>query len=498
MIVNKALYPVSTTIKTINNMQKQMESLQMQLATGKRYNSLAEIGNDRVHDLNIRSRLGRIEGYQANILTVETRLSFYTNGLQRLDEIEASARALAVPGAYGTDGINLANSKNQATALLREVIDTLNTDIMGQYIFGGNKSDQKPVASFDEIMHGPNGFTAFVQMRQNGDPADPADLGDLGDRTDPLGQGIGRLDRSVTGSTVTVSEDGDHDQGFKLAGGSSTNPAITVGFDPNAPQPRNVTVDFGAQPEAGQSVTVLVTYPDDRNRTEAITLTATTDTPPPPGTFLIGADADATAANFSESLGASLTKLRDTTLTAASTYAAADAFFTKQGEPAGPMAWYMGQDVPAGSNPRLSVTTNIDETTKVSYGVQANENGIVELIKGLAVFAVSELTPIDDTNAGIYEGLVGIQRSRLSEANNAQAGSIEVIMMELGLAANTLNTVKARHTQYGSELKTMLSAIETAPVEEVAMQMLTLRTRLEASYQVTSMVSQLSLVNYLR
>src|SRR5690554_6796870 len=138
MIVNKSLYPVSTTIKTITGMQKQLESLQLQLATGKRYNSLAEIGSNRIHDLNIRARLGRIEGFMANIQTVETRLSFYTNGLERLDEIEADARALAVPGAYGTDGINLANAKNQATALLGEVIDTLNTDIMGQYIFGGN------------------------------------------------------------------------------------------------------------------------------------------------------------------------------------------------------------------------------------------------------------------------------------------------------------------------------------------------------------------------
>lgn len=500
MIVNKSLYPVSTTIKTITSMQKQLESLQLQLGTGKRYNSLAEIGSHRVHDLNIRARLGRIEGFMANIQTVETRLSFYTNGLERLDEIEADARALAVPGAYGTDGINLANAKNQATALLGEVIDTLNTDIMGQYIFGGNASDRKPVASLGEILHGPNGFVSFVQARQTGNPADPADLGDLGDVDDPAEQGIGRLDRAVAANVVTVSEDGDHDRGFKLAGGSSTNPAITVGFDPAAPQPREVTVDFGAQPEPGQSVTILVTYPNDRTRTEAITLKATTDVPPPPGTFLIGADADETAANFSDSLKTSLVKLRDTTLTAASTYAAADQFFTKRGETAHPdaMQWYQGQYATEDGNSRLSVSTNIDESTRVNYGVTANEDGIVELVKGLAVFAVSELTPLDDTNAGIYDGLVALQRARLSEVNNAKPGSIEGITMELGLAAHTLNTVKARHTQYDAQLKTMLSDIETAPVEEVAMQILTLQTRLQASYQVTSMVSQLTLVNYLR
>lgn len=487
MIVNKALYPVSATIKTINTMQKQMEHLQMQLATGKRYNTLAEIGTDRIHDLNIRSRLGRIEGYQANIQTVETRLSFYSRAVERLDDIEASARGLAVPGGYGTNGINLANSKNQAITLLKEVIDTLNTDIMGQYIFGGNASDRKPVASFDELMYGPNGFVAFNQQRQAEDLANS-----------------GRLNRTVAGDTVTLTEDNADGFGFKLAGGSSTNADITVTASPVDPLdpdgPQQVDIAFGAQPTAGQEVTVLVTYPNDRNRTEAITLKATTEVPPPAGSFLIGADESATATNFSAALGDKLAILTSTKLTAASTYTAADQFFTTRGEVKHPdaMQWYNGQDVGATGNPRQSVSTSIDESTKVSYGVQANETGIVELMKGLAVFAVSELTPIDSTNAGIYDSLVGLQRDRLSEANNAKQGSLEVIIMELGLASATMNTVKARHTQYDAQLKTMLSGIETAPVEEVAMQMLTLRTRLEASYQVTSMVSQLSLVNYLR
>jgi flagellin-like hook-associated protein FlgL len=70
--------------------------------------------------------------------------------------------------------------------------------------------------------------------------------------------------------------------------------------------------------------------------------------------------------------------------------------------------------------------------------------------------------------------------------------------MELGLAASTVNTVKERHTQYNAQLATMLAEIETAPREEIAMMLLTLQTQLQASYQATSMASQLSLVNYLR
>src|SRR5690606_31984101 len=78
MIVNKSLYPISQNLRSISQMNKQFEALQLQLATGKRYNTLAEMGGDRVHELSLRARLGRIEGFQANVLTVENRLSFYT------------------------------------------------------------------------------------------------------------------------------------------------------------------------------------------------------------------------------------------------------------------------------------------------------------------------------------------------------------------------------------------------------------------------------------
>jgi hypothetical protein len=43
----------------------------------------------------------------------------------------------------------------------------------------------------------------------------------------------------------------------------------------------------------------------------------------------------------------------------------------------------------------------------------------------------------------------------------------------------------------------MLEEIEGVSIEEVALELLALKTRLEASYTTTAAVSQLSLVNYL-
>jgi hypothetical protein len=72
-----------------------------------------------------------------------------------------------------------------------------------------------------------------------------------------------------------------------------------------------------------------------------------------------------------------------------------------------------------------------------------------------------------------------------------------VIAIELALAKTTMGNVSERQTTYKAQLETMLAEIETIPPEEVAMEILALKTRLEASYQTTSLVAQLSLVNYL-
>jgi flagellin-like hook-associated protein FlgL len=475
------MYPVSSNIRTITSMNKQFENLQLQLATGKRYNTLAEMGSDRVHDLNLRNRLSRIEGYQSNILTVENRMSFYTNGLERLDEIEASARGLAIPGAYGTDGINFVNARNQATNLLKEVIDVLNTDITGQYIFGGNKSDTKPVASFDTIM---TAFSVFVDQYN----------------TDHGVNAQGLVTVGAAGGTVTLTQGAEPDLGIKLASVTSASGAVSATGGAGTHD-----VSFTDAPQPGDTIKVGYTLPNDPT-VRYVTLTAVSSEvdPVPANSFVVGDGADAaargeaTAANFEEAIGKTLTAIAEGELRSATTYMAADDFFNATGEAQHPDAtqWYFGQN--DGGNPRQTVSANVDEHTKAHYGVQANEKGFVELIKGLAVFAVSDLSPLDSTNAARYEELVSIQRSRLSEENNAQPGSIEGITMELGLAASTVNTVKERHTQYNAQLATMLAEIETAPREEIAMMLLTLQTQLQASYQATSMASQLSLVNYLR
>lgn len=516
MIVNKSFYPLPQSFTTTTAMQRNMESLQLQLGSGKRYNTLAEFGTDRLHDLSLRARLGRMEGYSAAITTTENRLSFASRAIERMDKIEADTRALATPSAYGSDGVNMVNASKQAEVMLREVIDLLNTDMAGEYIFGGHVSDKKPVSLYEQIMKGAPGLDGFEKIAQERRFVDKGLAG------------LGRLTIADSGTgAVSLSEDGTHPFGFKLATATGGEGFATVSGPTGSPA--SVGIDFTGPdaPRPGDTITIGVSFPDDRNRIAYITLTATDADTPGPGQFKIGADAAENGVALAAALNGALSDLAGSKLASASTMAAADDFFTSDGAPArrvvfpdpgnpwsaDPVAqaddaftrtvrWYNGQ---TGTDPRGMVTARIDETTQVRVGATADESGFALLVKSLAAMASSDFTSTPtDTEAqkaekrARFDAMGSMVRERLSEDRNTTKGSIESVALELGLASNTLGSVKTRHAAYGAQLKTLLADIEVAPLEEVAMQMMTLQTRLQASFQATAMISQLSLVNYLR
>jgi flagellin-like hook-associated protein FlgL len=259
---------------------------------------------------------------------------------------------------------------------------------------------------------------------------------------------------------------------------------------------------------------VTLTLPDGRNTT--VSFTAVDGAATGSGEFLIGATGAATAASFQAALEAKLDEIGAAELAASSTFAAADNFFNGRGETVlrvdGPpfdsatatvaatdadtVLWYSGQD--SAGNPRQTVSNRIDDSTQIDCGVQANEYGFVQLVRSLAAVAVENFPPGDSTSTERYDTMSEILRDRLAESRNSTAGSIEIITLELGTAQATLGNVRERQQTYKLQLDTMLSEIEAAPVEEVAAMILSLQTRLQASYETLSIINQLTLVNFIR
>jgi flagellar hook-associated protein 3 FlgL len=81
----------------------------------------------------------------------------------------------------------------------------------------------------------------------------------------------------------------------------------------------------------------------------------------------------------------------------------------------------------------------------------------------------------------------------------AQTGqqTIADIQSEFAVAQTTMQDATARQTQTQATLQNMIDSTETVSSDQVASEILALQTSLQASYQTTSMLSQLTLTKYL-
>ena len=237
----------------------------------------------------------------------------------------------------------------------------------------------------------------------------------------------------------------------------------------------------------------------------------------PPGAkeFTIGATPADTATNFQAALTTAIGTLGNTALTAASAIAASNDFFSADannppqriggsppfyaatgmvaGTAANTVIWYTGE---TGTDPaRSTATARIDTSLSVSYGARANEDAIRTLVQNVATLAAVTITP--STPNGV--GLSGALDQRLA-ANLGTPGtqSIADIETDLASAQTSLKAAKDRHQQANSTLNDFLQQIDGVSNEDVGAQLLTLQTRMQASMQVTSMLLQTSLVNFIK
>jgi flagellin-like hook-associated protein FlgL len=277
-------------------------------------------------------------------------------------------------------------------------------------------------------------------------------------------EGMGRLGVSTTGTTVTLAEASPSSSsfGFQIMGaavspvGASARMTVT-----NTPaDPSSSSVQFTSNALLGDMVSVTLQEPSGAQR--QVQLTAVNGKAGA-GQFSIGSTPTETASNLAVALSSAVT----------SAAAAAE------------------------GNPRQSVTAQVDDSTRVNYGMQANETGLLRMVRTFAAMSAETYPDDSKETRGLFDAMAVRQQAELSGSHNAEKGSIKIITMELGVAHGTLQNSKQRHTDYKAQLDNLLSDVETVSKEDVAMEILALQTRLQASYQVTSMVSKLSLVNYL-
>lgn len=151
-----------------------------------------------------------------------------------------------------------------------------------------------------------------------------------------------------------------------------------------------------------------------------------------------------------------------------------------------------------GLNPGLSasgqVSIRLDNETELDYTVKADDDGFQDIIRALALMAnLKEPGPGDTPTAGDADEVLQTVMS------TARAGikKLDAANTRLGTSFNLLKEVRASHERDVALYENLISDAEDADTTEVVTQVQLLQTQLQASYEVTRIVSQLSLVNYL-
>jgi flagellar hook-associated protein 3 FlgL len=298
-------------------------------------------------------------------------------------------------------------------------------------------------------------------------------------------------------------------EGALASAQSASPPGLSARFEGGSPASLGLSVT--GTPEAGDTLTLTLGLHDGTTTTLKLTARGSADAASAT-TFAIGASPAETAANLSRTLSNALKSAAGTELAASSATRAATNFF--EGAPAaglaprrvsedgngyaaqadtGTVIWYKGDD---SADPRGTATVQVGASRTVAIGAQANEAAIRTTLAGLAAVAAESFT---DATGAVDTARFRATAERVSNilTPDADHSGLEALGTDFGLAASSMANAKSIASATRATLENSLDGIDTASTEEVAAKLLGLQNQLQASYKVTSMLSEMSLVNYI-
>jgi flagellar hook-associated protein 3 FlgL len=505
MSISSINYGSSLLGQSVRNISNQLSDLSTQLSTGVKSPNYAGMGVNEGFAIAARSQLANISAFADTMSNVNTIIDSANTVLQSLTTTagEVQQEAAASPQNLTSTGQTI--GQQNALAQLSAIVGMLNTQVGDRYIFSGTAIATPAVATADDIL---DGTTTRAGLKQVIAERAQADLG-----TNGLGRlvitGPNNATPPVTSATqIQIAEDSATSPfGLKLNAVSSSLTNTTVTGPSGSPAAVGIDMTAG-NPNPGDQISFTFNLPD--GSTEDLVLEATTSATPNPGQFTIGPNANQTAINFQAALTTSVDTLANTSLSAASAVAAATDFFANPpmrvvgppftsansqiaGTPANTIQWYIGENGP--NPPRSTAVARIDPSITVQYGLRANEQGIAWIVQQVATLAATTYSAANPNAQGSYVAL----NQRLDQALTIPQGvqKIEDIQASVASAQTAMQTTKDRHQQTNKTLTDMLQSIEGIDQNQVGVQILALQTSLQASFQTTAMLSQLSLVKVL-
>lgn len=157
---------ISTGLDSLN-------TIQQQIATGKRLNSMSDDPTGGSQALFMRAALVDNAQYQRNSDEAKTFLGSSDSALSSANDLMQQARQIALQGANGTQTPDsLSSLASQVDGIIRQMTQVANSDVHGKYLFSGTQTRTSPFADATPA---------------DGDPT-PTYMGDTGAVTATLGK----------------------------------------------------------------------------------------------------------------------------------------------------------------------------------------------------------------------------------------------------------------------------------------------------------------------
>ena len=170
------------------------------------------------------AQLSAINGYSSTATNVSTTLSIAQSVLGQLSQAGSSvAQSISAAGHVHARRQRPDQTQQAAAGYLDQILDLLNTQVGGNYMFSGSAVNQPSVASTDDILNGNGAQQGLTQIIAR------ARCKPMRRRQQSAGSLVGG-----TSPTVTLSSD-DSPFGFQLAGVNSSLTGATASGPTGSP-----------------------------------------------------------------------------------------------------------------------------------------------------------------------------------------------------------------------------------------------------------------------
>ena len=142
-VANKAIY--DSVQYNLGSISEELNKANEIVTTGKRINNLSDDPVGLTQSLNIRSTLASIEQMGRNISFGNSWLTVSESALTSVQNIISDTKVLCIQMANATIGSDQRSSAaGTVQNMLDEIVSLGNTDVAGNYIFAGSKTDTIP------------------------------------------------------------------------------------------------------------------------------------------------------------------------------------------------------------------------------------------------------------------------------------------------------------------------------------------------------------------